>query len=418
LLFTLSYFKTKATVKTFIAILFVVIFVNDIPAQQIQFFLQGKVLDAKTKRPLSSATIRVPSYGLEASSNSEGAFSLQVKGSGRDSLEVSHIGYKTLKKSITDLRNEETFLLEDFTIQLKTLTVTSRKLNLKKIDGSLRVVKDNLYAYETETTNGLYTLFLNYLEEDGQTEIFQQCNFDLSSYDEKAKSFFKAYTSTYHLQSDKKDTTIKDYTDYPVVNVRHEAAIFFCQWLTEQYNNAPGKKKFTKVKFKLPSLKEWQIAALGYPKFQSWNLDENKVETVIPPDTVSELRKGKKTSIPVNEEILYPWWPAYNYRSKPQNHMNCFLGNFKIVNNPNPCRGQLPGYDGWTKQARTATYFPNDMGLYDVVGNVAEMIDEKGKACGGSWNDPPKESTIRSIKRYDKPDDTIGFRVFMDVIEE
>ena len=47
-------------------------------------------------------------------------------------------------------------------------------------------------------------------------------------------------------------------------------------------------------------------------------------------------------------------------------------------------------------------------------GNVAEMIDEKGKACGGSWNDPPSESTIHSIKNYRHSDASIGFRVFMD----
>jgi formylglycine-generating enzyme required for sulfatase activity len=63
-------------------------------------------------------------------------------------------------------------------------------------------------------------------------------------------------------------------------------------------------------------------------------------------------------------------------------------------------------------------YFPNDMGFYDVVGNVAEMISERGKACGGSWNDPPDKSTIRSIKEYDGPDETVGFRVFMEVIEK
>jgi hypothetical protein len=58
------------------------------------------------------------------------------------------------------------------------------------------------------------------------------------------------------------------------------------------------------------------------------------------------------------------------------------------------------------------------MGLSDVVGNVAEMIDEKGKACGGSWNDSPRESTIRSVKSYVKANDTVGFRLFMEVIEE
>jgi formylglycine-generating enzyme required for sulfatase activity len=405
-------------VKKSIVLLLTLLVIDNIQAQQIQFYLEGKVLDAKTKLPLSSATVKVRSNYLESSTNSDGMFQLQVKGSPADSLEVSHVGYKTIKRNIAELRNHETFLLEDMAIQLRTLTVTSRKLNFKNIDSSLRPVKGSLYAYETELTNGLYTLFLNYLEEDGQTELLKQCDFDLSSYDEKTKTFFQTYTAAYKAPANKKDTTIKDYTNYPVVNVRHEAAILFCQWLTEQYNNNPGKKKFTKVMFRLPSLQEWQIAALGYPRFQSWNLDENKIEVVIPPDTISELRNGKKTAIQVNEDVRYPWWPAYNYRKKAQNHKNCYLGNFKITDNSLPCPAQLPGYDGWTMQARAATYFPNDMGLYDVVGNVAEMIDEKGKACGGSWNDAPKESTIRSVKSYDKPDDTIGFRVFMEVIEE
>lgn len=402
--------------KIFVAISLVIGTIGIAKAQPIQFYLHGKVLDAKTKLPLSNVTIKIKSYNMESSSNADGMFELQVKGTDTDSLEVSHIGYKPIKKSIIELRHHEVFLLEDFAVQLKTLTVTSRKLSLKKIDSSLRPIKGSLYAYKTEMTNGLYTLFLNYLEEDGQTELFEQCNFDLSSYDEKTKAFFKTYTEPYKAPLNKKDTLVKDYTDYPVVNVRHEAAILFCQWLTEQYNNSPGKKKFAKVKFRLPSRKEWQIAALGYPKFQSWNLEENKIEVVIPPDTVSESRKGKKTAIQVNEEILYPWWPAYNYRDKAQNHKNCFLGNFKVTFNMNPCPAKIPGYDGWTMQARTATYFPNDMGFYDIVGNVAEMIDEKGKACGGSWDDPPNESTIRSAKTYTRPDDTIGFRVFMEVL--
>ena len=46
------------------------------------------------------------------------------------------------------------------------------------------------------------------------------------------------------------------------------------------------------------------------------------------------------------------------------------------------------------------------------------MVDEKGKACGGSWDDAPEESTIRSVKTYEKPNGTIGFRMVMDVLEE
>jgi hypothetical protein len=68
--------------------------------------------------------------------------------------------------------------------------------------------------------------------------------------------------------------------------------------------------------------------------------------------------------------------------------------------------------------ARTESYFPNDMGLFDVCGNVAEMIDEKGKACGGSWKDLPENGTIQSVKTYNGSDETVGFRVFMEVIEK
>ena len=97
--------------------------------------------------------------------------------------------------------------------------------------------------------------------------------------------------------------------------------------------------------------------------------------------------------------------------------MGCFLGNFKVTYVEEPCPAKNPAYDGWSMMGRTASYFPNNIGLYDVVGNVAEMIDEKGKACGGSWDDAPFESTIHSVKSYSRPDATIGFRVFMEVEE-
>jgi formylglycine-generating enzyme required for sulfatase activity len=173
------------------------------------------------------------------------------------------------------------------------------------------------------------------------------------------------------------------------------------------------------VKFRLPTQTEWQIAALGYPGFQSWNLDENTVPVVVPADTLSEIRKGPKKDISVRD-IKYPWWNHYNYRKKVLNAKNCYLGNFNssAVQNPCPIGRILPGNDGWTKMARTSSYFPNDMGLYDVVGNVAEMVAEQGKACGGSWNDLPEDSTIRSVKHYKRPGDTIGFRMFMEVTEE
>jgi formylglycine-generating enzyme required for sulfatase activity len=408
--------KPKRNVKALILLLFLVVASVIANAQSI-VTIEGRVLDAKTKAPLSRATVKVKAQLIEIISNSDGGFEFRAS-SNHDTLEVSHIGYKTFKKRLSSMNNNENILMEDYSLQLRTVTVTSRKFNLREVDKSLRPIKGNLYAYETEITNGLYNLFLSFLEESGQIELFRICNFDLTAYDENTREFYEAYAMPYKPPLNKKDTLTKDYTAYPAINISHEAAVLFCQWFTEQYNSSAGKKKFAKVLFRLPTLKEWQIAALGYPKFQSWNLEENTVAVVIPSDTISESRKGTKTNIPVNKEILYPWWPAYNYRKKAQNHKNCYLGNFKIPENYSHCEHQIIGHDGWVKMSLTATYFPNDMGLYDVVGNVAEMIDEKGKACGGSWDDLPKESTISSVKSYTKPDDTIGFRVFIEVISE
>ena len=56
-------------------------------------------------------------------------------------------------------------------------------------------------------------------------------------------------------------------------------------------------------------------------------------------------------------------------------------------------------------------HYPNDFGLYNVCGNVAEMVAERGIAYGGSYLDPGYDIRIDSEKRYDGPSPLIGFRV-------
>ncbi len=379
--------------------------------------IAGKVSDAQARMPLSGATVAVKARGIELICKDGGEFQFSVPHEAlMDSLEISHLGYKTVRKRLADIGDGEDFMLEDYSIELRVVTITSRNLTTKDIDRSLRVIRGSLYAFEIETTNGLYNLFLSYLEQQSP-ELYRKCTYDLSSIQKDEVPFFEDYVAPYRKPRNKRDTTVKDYTAFPAVNISHEAAAIFCQWLTEQYNTYAGKKLFSKVRFRLPTLKEWQIAALGYSKFQTWDVQENMVEVLVPEDSLHMLpHKGVRKTIPVGMDILYPWFGSYYYRRSPQNHKGCFLGNFRVTNPERTCYVNLPGFDGWSRMAQTATYFPNDIGLYDVVGNVAEMIDEKGKACGGSWKDPPEKSTIQSVKAYRRPDSSIGFRVFMDVI--
>ena len=392
---------------------------------QTRLVIVGNVFDAKSKEPLPFATVGVKRKVVETISRSNGSFELLVPATSMDdTLTVTYLGYTPFEKKISTLQSvENIYLVQSYTL-LEEVVVAYTKLNIRDVEKDLRPIRGNLYAMETEVTNAQYNLFLASLEEQNKNELRKKSAYDLSGYDQATQTFFKTYVSQFRARNQTKDSVKvphigpHQWIDYPAVNVSHDGAQQYCIWLTEMYNGSTGKKKYKKVKFRLPTLQEWQIAALGNAKFQTWNLEENMVDVVISGDSLSMApRKGVRKSIRVGKDVLYPWYGSYYYRRNPRNHMGCFLGNFKVTFVETPCPAKNPAYDGWSMMGRTASYFPNDIGLYDVVGNVAEMIDENGKACGGSWDDEPEDSTIHSVKTYTHPNATIGFRVFMEVVE-
>ena len=289
----------------------------------------------------------------------------------------------------------------------------STNLNTKALEGRFRPISNEIFAEEAEVRNEQYNQFLTYLSKNNLNDLYEKYKFDLSAYDEPALSMMKNYTAIRSVT--KKE---KYFTQYPAVNISYEAAVAYCSWLTEQYNNSV-EKKFKKVKFRLPTIQEFQIAAASIKNPTSWNLNDQTIEAKIFPEG-KELSKDfeiKKVSAG-DQDMLYPWFRIYFLRNSPRNHKGCYLGNFKVPDNEKPCMPErMTSADGWMMMGPVETYFPNDIGLYDVVGNVAEMTSEKGKACGGSWNHHAEESTIKSVNVYSGPDSAIGFRVFMEIIE-
>ena len=116
------------------------------------------------------------------------------------------------------------------------------------------------------------------------------------------------------------------YDNYPVVGVNWNQAKGFCAWRTELLNKALADARDPNVhRYRLPTEYEWEWAARG-------GLANEK----------------------------YPWGGPYT-----RNSQGCFLANFK------PLRGNYAD-DGAVRTVRVATYEPNDYGLYDMAGNVAE----------------------------------------------
>ena len=397
---------------------------------QTRLIIAGDVKDSGTKEPLAYATVGVKNFVDQTVSDAEGKFELSIPAAAhRDTLVITYVGYERFEKSMAQLASVEHVLLKESATMLDEVRIVHRQLDMRQIDQNARIIRGNLYALHTEVTNAEYNDFLAWLEDYNKTDQRKLYEFNLDSYQKSVRDFYRRYhkpsaekTSKKASKKDSKKDSVVRYDNYPAVNITYEGAVEYCKWLTERYNESPKKKKFRKVIFRLPTLKEWQIAALGYDKFQSWNLLDNTVEVIVQKDSTAmatNATKGERRMIKVDDKIWYPWYWVYFYRNKPYNSRGCFLGNFKVEHEVEfHCPANAPAFDGFTMMSHVHAYFPNNIGLFDIVGNVAEMIDEKGKACGGSWNDLAENSTIQSVKTYKGPDETVGFRVFMEVIEK
>lgn len=321
------------------------------------------------------------------------------------------------------LREQILLLAEDSQIKTRVELLLSQKkaapkvfktieFDVKTLDKNMKQVKGELYASNFELDNRSYWAFMEYLRTNGYDELYQKGLTDLSKYDDVTRAWLGNYMySPENVKALEAKRRGGDYLDYPVLDITYENATAYCEWLTVQYN-AQEKRKFKKVVFRLPSKKEWTMAALGYKKFTSWDLEENVVEA-----------KEKEGKAPINSydlslnKVSYPWFiGSWELRNSIANKHDCYLANVK-TNTDIVCPAGIKG-DGWALTAPLGSYFANGMGLYDVVGNIAEMTNEPGIAMGGSWNHSVEESNITSENSYDVSDISVGFRLFMEVVEE
>jgi formylglycine-generating enzyme required for sulfatase activity len=217
---------------------------------------------------------------------------------------------------------------------------------------------DGFWISQIEVTNSSYALFLTDLklkgnEADLKIASVQNDKWKLINYGEPYSDFY---------------STHKAYVDYPVVNLTYEGALLYCKWLTSKLEDKNWE-------YRLPTKKEWIYAAKG------------------------GLEKAE-----------YSWGGPYLRDAKGQ-----MLGNFLKVGEENIHRG-VTGFEiinakklGGIINA-SKSYNPNEWGLYNMCGNVAEMTREKGTALGGSWNDTGYDVRIMSEKSYNEPSPIIGFR--------
>ena len=247
-------------------------------------------------------------------------------------------------------------------------------MDIKYIDKIIKPVKPGLWSSAEEVSNELYEQFLMDLLRNKEFELLEICKTEKTDWMSLMPDEYK-YMKEEEVMGNGNPNP--NYPSAPVQNISYEAAVEYCKWLTDSYNGYSKKKNFEEVVFRLPTEKEWIEAA-----------------------------KGGRDLAP------YPWGGYYYKNAK-----GCYLSNFYSSHQPKceDCKYISLANDGAFFTCNTTTYFANDFGLYNMSGNVAEMVAEKGIAKGGSWEDIPEECTIESVKKYSAPSPAVGFRVFMEL---
>lgn len=213
--------------------------------------------------------------------------------------------------------------------------------------------------------------------------------------------WIRDFSYSYNEPMSKRYFSHPAFGNYPVVGVNWKQAVAFCEWRTKYLNSfLESQKRVQESDFRLPTEAEWEYAA-----------------------------RGGRSQAP------YPWGGYYL-----RNRKGCLLANFK------PGRGNY-AEDGGLYPVRADAYWPNDFGLYNMAGNVAEWTSSfyyegaynfqhdmnpdirwnaresdpprmKRKVIrGGSWKDVGYylQTSTRTYEYQDTAKSYIGFRCVIDL---
>lgn len=168
------------------------------------------------------------------------------------------------------------------------------------------------------------------------------------------------------------------YNYYPVVGVSYEQVLSYCRWKTSELNTLYTKKEYekyglknsyypTKVICRLPTAEEWY--------------------------TMARSKKSETNSVKVEQQ-----------RKRSIRDLRHYGNSLKE-------NSDVPGH--------VYSFKSNAIGVYNIASNVSEMSQKLGLALGENWLDnKTKHISTEERKEYIKPEQWLGFRVVVELIEE
>ncbi len=220
------------------------------------------------------------------------------------------------------------------------------------------------YMWPTEVTVGEYNVFLLDLLLQGREDEYETARPHLDGsfgtlLSEHDKDFFERYL------------TGKEFSDYPIVFISPEGANLYCKWMQEVISASAEASRSIIVR--LPNKGEWERAAAGGRPHIEYGTFSGTIKS----------------------GILHHRFEA-NFKETQQNDFDFLLGQHsETVTN-----GHIKTHKGElnTFTTKAGIYPANPYMLYDMAGNVSEMVvDRKGhfSVKGGNWNSSSEFLRIR-----------------------
>ena len=230
-------------------------------------------------------------------------------------------------------------------------------LLFSQIPNCVAIRGNYLYMSKTEVSNQSYRDFLSSIsKKDSLSNLPESNRMYEYAYGEPQRGLYFRHPA---------------YNNYPVVNITHKQAKAYCNWLTERLNhNFPNQK----VIVRLPTEKEWEFAAKGGNPF-----------------------------------AIYPWGTE-TMRVKEGTNKGKLQANFVL-------RKGITMADHYDITAPVKAYWPNDFGLYNMSGNVSEMVSSIGLVKGGSWNNRADWLQLQKQQFVYSASPEVGFRYVVEIVE-
>ncbi|RPJ34698.1 MAG: PEGA domain-containing protein [Verrucomicrobiaceae bacterium] len=185
--------------------------------------------------------------------------------------------------------------------------------------------------------------------------------------------------------------------DHPAIHVSRDDARAFCEWLTRRERKDERITRFHE--YRLPTDLEWSLMA---------GLIEDE-------DISPGWRDARK-------QAVYPWGMSWPNGEKVGNFADMTAARAPGVS----ADRTIAGYDdGFPFTAPVGSFPPNELGLYDLSGNVQEWVDDEysrlgtnvlGVLRGGGWNTYQTENLFTGSRNAVPPgyrDAFYSFRVVL-----